>query len=270
MSNEYLHRDDAPFEDDVWHSIDGAVVGAARGQLTARRLLHVEGPHGLGFKALPGADKVIEGATVEDVEVMAPEALPVALIRTGFCLGRRDVAAFEQRGVPLELGAVAEAAVECAEREDDILFNGSEHVGVSGLLNTPGSQTHKLQEWGEPGVAADDVIAAATALDNAGFHGPYALALAPDRYNLLFRRYDRGNQTEIEHLRQLVTEGIIKAPAIAGGGVLIASGRQFASILLGQDLMAGFIGPADGCYEFDLSETVALRLVQPGAVCVLK
>jgi len=34
--------------------------------------------------------------------------------------------------------------------------------------------------------------------------------------------------------------------------------------------MAGFVGPVARDYEFSVSETVALRLVEPGVVCVLK
>lgn len=109
-----------------------------------------------------------------------------------------------------------------------------------------------------------------TILDGAGFHGPYTLALAPSVYNLLFRRYPQSNATQIEHLRLLVTDGIVKAPAVSSGGVLLASGRQSASIILGQDLMASFVGPSGRDYEFMVSESLVLRLMEPAAVCVLK
>jgi len=36
MSNEFLHRGDAPFSDEVWEKIDEAVVTAAKSQLSAR------------------------------------------------------------------------------------------------------------------------------------------------------------------------------------------------------------------------------------------
>ncbi len=268
MSEKFLHRGDAPFGDEVWERIDGAVVGAAKGQLTARRLLHIEGPYGLGFKAIPGPDAPVGGAA--DVEVIASAVVPAALIRKTFALPARDIAAYEQNGVPLDLGPAAAAAVACAKQEDEVIFNGSKKLGTEGLLTARGTASVKLKSWSEPGVAADDLIGAVTKLDAAGFHGPYALALAPERYNLLFRRYQQGNATEIEHLRQLITEGIAKAPAIDDGGVLLAAGRQYATIALGQDLAAGFIGPAGADYEFSVSESVLLRLVVPGAVCVLK
>ena len=48
MATELLNRGDAPFSDKVWAAIDAAVVGAAKSQLGARRVLPVEGPYGLG------------------------------------------------------------------------------------------------------------------------------------------------------------------------------------------------------------------------------
>ena len=43
MSEQYLHRGDAPFGDSVWEQIDRAVVEAAKSQLSGRRLLQHDG-----------------------------------------------------------------------------------------------------------------------------------------------------------------------------------------------------------------------------------
>jgi len=67
-----------------------------------------------------------------------------------------------------------------------------------------------------------------------------------------------------------VTEGVFKAPILESGGVLLASGHQFASIVLGQDMAIGFIGPAEEKLEFSVSESLAPLIRQPRAICVLK
>jgi uncharacterized linocin/CFP29 family protein len=194
----------------------------------------------------------------------------VVSIASGFRLAARDIAAFEERGLPLDLGEAARAAISVAFQEDALIFNGSKDAGVDGLLTAKGVQPAKLKDWAQIGTAATDLIEAATKLDAAGFHGPYALALAPDRYNLLLRRYPQGAGTELEHLRLIATEGVAKAAGIRAGAVLLASGAQYSSIVLGQDLMAGFVGPAGRDYEFTVSESLALRLLQPASVVVLK
>lgn len=270
MSDKFLHRDDAPFSEKVWERIDQAVVEAAKGQLSARRVLHVEGPYGLGLKSLPSVEKEIAEAAGEGVSLAASSATPVAAIQSAFTLSARDVAAFEGTGLPLDLRAAVAAAMSCARQEDALLFSGAKALGVEGLLTAKGTQSLKLKSWEELGGAVNDLIQGVTILDKAGFHGPYALALTPALYNLLFRRYRQGNVTEIEHMRTVVTDGVVKAPAINAGGVLIASGRQFASIVLGQDLMTAFVGPSGRNYELVISESLALRLAEPAAVCVLK
>lgn len=261
MANPYLQREGAPFGAEVWKALDAAMVGAAKGQLAGRRLLHVEGPFGLGLKAVP----------LEDVETDAGRVariLPIVLIEKRFSLGVRDLAAFERDGVTLDLAPVASAAIAAARQEDGLIFQGSE--GAPGLLTAKGASRLELSSWDEVGAAADDVMRAVTTLDGAGFHGPYALALAPALYNRLFRLYPGGNRSELEHLQTMVTGGILKAPALEGGGVLLATGPQYASIVLGQDMAVGFVGPAEGGLEFSVTESLAPLVRQPKAICVLK
>ncbi len=268
MASKYLGRDDAPFGASVWKALDTAMIGAAKSQLVGRRLLHVEGPYGLGLKAIPLGDVIVTPGKDGAPDVAASKAVPLALIRTSFSLAARDLASFEREALALDLGSVTQAAMACARLEDDLIFNGSKALGVPGMLGAAGNKV-QLSAWQNEGDAAADIIKAATALDSSGFHGPYVLALAPSRYNLLFRRYKQGNQTEMQHVQSIVSDGIFKAPILKDGGVLLSSGQAYASIVLGQDMMLGFVGPSEGDFEFSISESLALRIRQPNAVCVL-
>ncbi len=271
MTTELLNRGDAPFSDKVWTAIDAAVVGAAKSQLGARRVLPVEGPYGLGLKSLPVRDlPAVEPLAPDSATMTGAAPPPVVSIASGFRLAARDIAAFEERGLLLDLGEPARAAISVAFQEDALLFNGAKDFAADGLLTAKGVHQAKLKDWAQVGTAATDIIEAVTKLDAAGFHGPYSLALAPDRYNLLLRRYPQGAGTELEHLRLIATEGVSKAAAIRAGGVLLAWGAQYSSIVLGQDLMAGFVGPSGRDYEFTVSESLALRLLQPSSVVALK
>jgi uncharacterized linocin/CFP29 family protein len=270
MPEKFLHRKDAPFGDAVWQKIDQTVIEAAKSQLCGRRLIKTQGPYGLGFKAVPTGDSPVDEKLPEGVRMAASCAIPLVAVQAGFRLAVRDVAAFEQSGLPLDLGEAARAALDCAKQEDALIFNGSKKLGTRGLLNAEGAGSVKLKPWNDVGAAAENIIEAVTALDDQGFHGPYALALAPKLYNLLFRRYPQGNVTELEHIKEIVTDGVVKAPAVASGGVLLCTAGPFASLILGQDLMTSFAGPAASDYEFLVSETLALWLRRPTSVCVLK
>jgi uncharacterized linocin/CFP29 family protein len=262
MANKYLARDDAPFGSEIWDLLDAAMKEAAKSQLVGRRLLDVEGPFGLGLKSVPLQDFDDESGLITSA------VLPVVLIRKFFQLNTRDLAAYERDGVALETYPVAEAAVDIARREDRLVFSGG--TQIPGLLSVEGSNDMNLLSWDEVGAAANDVIQAITRLDDAGFHGPYSLALAPARYNLLFRLYPQGKRSELEHLQAIVTEGIYKAPALDSGGLLLASTANCASLVLGQDMNIGFVGPMGDKQEFLISESLTLRMRRPSAICVLK
>ena len=261
MANKYLTREDAPFDATIWDMLDTTMTETARGQLTGRRLLPLEGPHGLGLKSI-----TLKDARADD-DLTVSQTLPVAYIEERFNLGTRDLANFEREGINLDTQPVQDAALACARREDALIFHGG--AGIPGLLNTEGAHEMALSDWNEIGSAAADMIQAVTRLDDAGFHGPYTLALEPALYNVLLRRYPQGNQSEIEHLRTIITDGIIKAPAM-DGGVLLASDSQHASIVLGQDMTIGFIGPAGDEVEFSISESLTVRIRHPQALVILE
>jgi len=262
MGNSYLAREDAPFGAEIWGVLDAAMVEVARNQLAGRRLLPIEGPFGVGLKAVSLRDVLTESG------LLVGEIIPVPWIYRTFTLGKRDLAAYEREKISLDLGPLVETTIAVARIEDELVFNGA--PGVVGLLNAPDTRRVKLSPWTEVGAAANDIIQAITLLDGAGFHGPYSLALSPERYNLLLRIYPGSSLAELEHIRSMVTDGVSKAPALEKGGVLVASGRQYASILLGQDMSLGFIGPVADRLEFSISESLAVMIRQPGSMCVLE
>ena len=262
MANAYLGREEAPIGAETWKLIDDIAVQAAKSQITGRRLLPIEGPYGFGLKSLPLGDYAVEDG------ISASISLPLSLIRTEFSMGKRDLAAYERDHLILDTAPVACAAMDAAAKEDRIIFNGL--TGTPGLLNAEGAGSMTLGKWDKVGVAADQIIDAVTKLDTAGFHGPYSLALAPAQYNLLFRRYPQGDGTELEHISSIVGDGVVKAPALKKGGVLIASGSQYASVAIGQDMAVGYNGPVGDLLEFQIYESLALVVRAPESILVLK
>lgn len=262
MSTPYLGREDAPFGKEVWELLDGVVVSIAKGELAGRKVLPLEGPFGLGFSLVPKGVKALgEGIT-------AVEGQPLVTLERAFHLKKIDIAQFERGGVTLDIAPLVQAVREVAHLEDRLIFGG---IGdMKGLCTAEGVQKISLSSWDEPGKAAEDIIKAVSLLDAQGFHGPFALVLAPGRYNLLLRRYPGTSQSELEHIRSIVGDRVVKAPYFAEGGVLLAVNSLYARIVLGQDLAVGFIGPESDGYLFSVSESLTLLLLEPRSVCVLQ
>ena len=266
MANKYLGREDAPFGDEIWGMLDEVVISVAKAQLSGRKLLNIEGPHGLQMKSFPLLDKVVS----ENCTTLTSSAvMPIPMIETIFSLGTRDLATFEETGFSLDTSAVAKAAMCAAAAEDELVFQGNEALGIQGLLTSEGAQQVKLGNWEDIGTAASDIINAVTTLDEAGFHGPYLLALAPALYNKLHRLYPQGYQIELQHIESIVGGSVIKASGIKSGGVLIAEGNQYATILIGQDMTTGFVGPEESSLKFKITESLVPYIKVPASICVL-
>ncbi|MFP4368955.1 MAG: family 1 encapsulin nanocompartment shell protein [Candidatus Kapaibacterium sp.] len=269
MANNYLNRVDTPLPNNFWKEIDNVIHGAMETELFGRKLIPVEKPYGLGHKAMFGPDRIIKSKS-DAISVSASSPLPLVNITKNFSLPRRDIASYVDMNSPLVLNPAIEAAEECAEYEDQMVFYGLKEAGIDGIFNHKGVQSIKLKDWKEIGTAMDDIITAITKLDNAGFNGIYKLALAPNLYNLLYRRYPQSSFTELDNLKGMVTGSIIKAHTIKEGGVLFTYDEDHAKILLGQDIQAGFVGLTGNDFEFFLSESVTLYINEPESFCILK
>ena len=263
---DYQSRGQAPFPPELWRKIDDAAITAARDRLSGRRFLPLEGPFGIGLTAIEcGNDESYRQPRASEAASVMGRTQPVPMIRQIFRISIRRIAAMLENGQPLDLTPAADAAEAVADREDELIYQGQPDLQLPGLLNMDGRQEIAAGDWTAIDRALDDVLAAATLLDEAGYRGPYALALAPALYNGLFRLYPGTDVMQLEHLRRLCTRGIFKAPI--EGGILVDP--TVGTLIVGQDMEAGYIGQDGIHYQLYLSESVVLRIDDPGAACII-
>jgi uncharacterized linocin/CFP29 family protein len=263
---DYLSRGQAPFSHEIWDAIDDAAVQAARERLTGRRFLDFEGPFGVGLTTIEmGNDDFCRQPASDEAGAVLGRAVSVPMLRKAFQLSIRRVAAHLENGAPFDLAPAQDAAEAVAKREEEFIYTGQKDFGLPGLLTIEGRHHQDGGDWSAVDQALQDVLAAATKLNEAGYLGPYALALAPALYNGLFRLYPGTDVMQLEHLKRLCTRGIYKAPI--EGGVLIDP--RVGVIIVGQDLQAGYIGQDGVHYQLYLTESVVLRIDDPRAVCTI-
>lgn len=263
---DYLGRQQAPFSEAIWRAIDEAAVKAARDRLTGRRFLDVEGPFGVGLTAIEvGNDGYCRQPGPEEAGAVMGRTIPVPMLRKSFELSIRRVAGHLERGLPLNLSSAQDAAEAVAKREEELVYRGQQDFGVAGLLTVDGRQHVDGGNWAQIDRALNDTLAAVTRLDEAGFRGPYALVLEPPLYNALFRLYPGSYISQLEHLRRLCQAGIFKADI--AGGVLVDP--RVGVIIVGQDLRAGYISQDGVHHQLYVSESVVVRIDEPGAACTI-
>jgi uncharacterized linocin/CFP29 family protein len=251
---------------ELMKQIEEAAVSAARDVISGRRIVDVEGPYGMGLTTVEvGNDDRCREPGPDEASAVVSRALSVPMIYRRFAISKRRIAAFRDMGQPLNLRAVEDAAQAVAEREEEFVYRGQPDFHLDGLLTAPGRHTLKPGNWDNVDEVLADVIAAVNVLDGSGYRGPYGLALAPELYNNLFRRYPGSDLLQIEHLKRLCTRGIVKA-AIQGC-VLVA--RDVGSIVLGQDLQVAYLS-SDAAHEhFAISESLILKIEAADAICTI-
>ncbi|MFH0809530.1 MAG: family 1 encapsulin nanocompartment shell protein [Pseudomonadota bacterium] len=280
MSFGFLMRADAPFGEEVWSAIDGAVVQAARQMLVGRRFLPFTGPLGEGARVVPldslaeagGAGLSIFGN--EDAPVAALSArcwVQLPLLYKDFRLEWRDIEALGQRCAAGDVNGPAYAAgAACARLEDNLIFNGSEPLGLPGLLNVKGRLEVKGGDLKTPGKALSAVSQAmARLIQNESFE-PYALALNPEVYAGLFSVHPGTARLEIEILKERCQAGVFQSSVIPDGqGVVVSVAPHQLDLVVGLDVVTGYLGPEKMNHGFRVMETVAPRIKKPTAVCAV-
>lgn len=276
---DFLDRSSAPLSDDEWRQIDNIVVEVARRQLVGRRLIPVFGPLGAGaqdvdYDVFTGTDEAVVSTLGESTDPVRAkrrvhEHLP--MIFKDFLLYWRDIESSRLLNNPIDLGAAAAAAAFCAQKEDDLIFNGHSELGYPGLLTVEGRQTLQAGDWNVAGSAFNDVVNATRMLLSEGFYGPYALVVNPHAFSQMQRVYANSGVLEINHVREIATGGVFQTPLLRDKlGVVVSMGIQNFDIAIGQDLVTAYLGPEKMNHPFRVLESLVLRIKRPGAIVTLE
>lgn len=255
-----------PFDAAILERMEAMATSEARKILTARRFLPVEGPFGLGYLAATvGNDDQRQHAAHGATTIIA-RTIPVPMIFRHFTMSRRRVSAHTELGQPLDFGQLAQATQELAAREEELIYMGDPEFGLAGLCTVENRNHLDAGDWNDVEQVLRDVLAAVTLLDDARFHGPYAMVLEPCLYNNLFRRYPAGSDMlQIDHLKGLCTQGIYKADI--RGAVLAAP--EAGTLLVGEDLTVAFTFPDSAHFNFTVRESIVLRINASKAICTI-
>lgn len=264
----WADREGAPFGQDVWDQIDGVARAAANEVRAGRRLLETVGPLGFAARAGVAEDERVGDEADEHVHVHVPRVSALPVLHRTFSLGARAVAGAPRE--PLVLSDAAEAAREIARAEDRLLFAGNGAAGVRGLLEHAGAVELVPGDWSDPARAADDLLDALARLDAAGRHGPYAAAVSPARYYQLLRPYNASALTPYQQLQPAFAGGIVKAPALSDGAIVVVRSASGPRAVVGQDLVAAYDGREGVFHRISLVESVTLLPGVPGSVAILR
>lgn len=269
---DYLAKDDAPFDEELWGRINTTVIDAAKSTMTARRFLPLYGPLGPGVTAAaidsPDRQEVMQDGFAA---FEGRSYTQVPQLYEDFWLYWRDLAYAERDNVPVDLSAASNAGVKVAFREDTMVFYGVKELGIDGLLTAKGIHTQKRSDWAAGENAFSDVAAAISALLAAQKIGRHTLIISQDLFVQLQRIQPNTGTLESERVSKLVDGRLFHSPALQPKTALLVSAQpQYMDLVVGQDIGVAYTEAVDMNHHLRVMETALPRVKDPAAVVVLK
>src|SRR6201999_170001 len=135
--------------------------------------------------------------------------------------------------------------------EDRAIFEGYAAAGIQGIRE--GTSNPKRPLPSDVRDYPDAIAQGLSQLRLVGVNGPYAVLLGASAYTALAETSDHGYPV-LDHVKRLVEDKIIWAPAIEGAFVVTTRGGDF-DLHIGQDLSIGYLSHTDDKVRLYLQET---------------
>ena len=260
-----LHRELAPISDAAWAQIEEETSRTVKRYLTGRRVVDVHGPAGTALAAVGTGHQFAIDAPGEGVTAQQREAKTLVELRVPFELDRQMVDDVERGANDSDWQPAKDAAKKLAFAEDRAIFEGYSAAGINGIRQGTSNPRRPL-----PADVRKYPEAFAQALSQlrlVGVNGPYSILLSAEAYTELAETSDYGYPV-LQHVKRLVEDRIIWAPAIDGAFVVTTRGGDL-DLHIGQDASIGYLSHTDTHIRLYLQETFTfLYLTSESAVAL--
>jgi len=261
-----LHRELAPISEGAWAQIEDEVARTFKRYVAARRVVDVKGPAGTGLSAVGTGHLRSIPATQDGVLARQREVKALVELRVPFELKRDAIDDVERGAHDSDWQPAKDAARQIAFAEDGAVFDGYADAGITGIRQ--GTSNPKMPLPSDVLLYPDAIAQGLSQLRLVGVNGPYAVLLGAKAYTALAETSDHGYPV-LEHVKRLVEDKIVWAPAIEGAFVLTMRGGDF-ELHLGQDLSIGYLSHTDTTVRLYLQETFTFLLQTAEAAVALE
>jgi uncharacterized linocin/CFP29 family protein len=260
-----LHRELAPISDSAWAQIEEETSRTLKRYLAGRRVADVKGPGGSGLSAVSSGHLRTIAAPAEGIVARQREVKALVELRVPFELDRQTIDDVDRGANDSDWQPAKEAARQIAFAEDAAIFEGYAAAGIGGIRQ--GTSNPVMTLPADVREYPDAVAQSLSRLRLVGVNGPYSVLLGADAYTALAETSDHGYPV-LEHVKRLVNDQIIWAPAIVGAFVLTTRGGDF-ELHIGQDVSIGYLSHTDAAVRLYLQETFTfLSLTGEAAVAL--
>src|SRR6202041_45947 len=252
-----LHRELAPISDAAWASIEEETTRTLKRYLAGRRVVDVQGPGGSALSAVGTGHLRKIAAPADGILARQREVKALVELRVPFELDRQGIDDMERGANDSDWQPAKDAARKIAFAEEGAIFEGYAAAGIGGIRQ--GTSNPVMILPADVRQYPEAIAQGLSRLRLVGVNGPYSVLLGAEAYTALAEISDHGYPV-LEHVKRLVKDQIIWAPAIGGAFVLTTRGGDF-EMHLGQDVSIGYLNHTDTSVRLYLQETFTFLLL---------
>jgi uncharacterized linocin/CFP29 family protein len=260
-----LHRELAPISDAAWADIEEETTRTLKRYLAGRHVVDVHGPGGVNLSAVGTGHLKTIAAADDGVLAWQRDVMALVELRVPFELDRQQIDDVERGSNDSDWQPAKDAAKKLAFAEDRAIFEGYPAANIGGIRQ--GTSNPIIPLPADVRQYPDAVAQALNQLRLVGVNGPYSVLFSADAYTALAETSDNGYPV-LEHVKKLVKDEIIWAPAITDAFVLTTRGGDF-DLHIGQDVSIGYLSHTDSVVRLYLQETLTFLLLTTEAAVAL-
>lgn len=257
---DILKRELAPMTTKVWQEIESRAAEILRSRLSARKVVHVEGPKGWDYTAVPeGRLDLVDDSG--DVKSGVFRVAPLSEARVRFSLNRWEMDNLNRGAKDIDLDSLDAAAEKIADFEEKAIYHGFKAGGIVGLDE---ASTHKPVAFGKDGSSImESITIALVTLRASHAQGPVSLIVGTKAW-LSLNKEVQGIPL-IERIERLIGGKVVHSLAI-DGAYLLPFDDENLELTIGQDFAIGYESHDTKEVTLFLTESFTFRVLDPNLI----
>jgi uncharacterized linocin/CFP29 family protein len=258
----FLRRELAPISPRGWSEIDSVAKKALAANLSGRKFVDVDGPHGLDYASVPLGRLTIpekqDGATVH---YGVHRVLPLVETRSDFSLPIWELDNIERGAKDLDLDAVINSSREIAAFEEKAIYKGFAPGSIIGLQHAV--KTPRIKISLDVNAVVDAVSQAQFQMKKGGVEGPANLVVSPPLWEFLAHCAPGG--TLRSAIESEIGGRVIYAEFLKDA-LLVANRGGDLELTVGQDFAIGYHSHTADEVSLFITESFTFRVLAPEAL----
>lgn len=251
-----LKRDLAPIPSSVWGQIDERAKAVLSNILSARKVVHVEGPMGWDYAVVPeGRLNIIEQKEANEVSVGTYKVKPLVEARVSFDLERWELDNVVRGAKDINLDALDEATKKLALFEENLVYNGYAKGQIKGLGEVA---VHTINLGNDASSILEAVSEARFLLMQAYAEKPYTLVVGKEVYKRLNSMHQ--GYPLMKSISAIINGNVVISEVVEGALLLPFDHEDF-ELTIGQDFSIGYEYHDKDKIRFFITESLTFRVL---------